>query len=126
MTYAAVWGISAQVEQVPSQKHEAEGNMLLKATYTGLGLYDNFEEALMVAHPMVGERFGEAGGRTYTTLVLGETVLREVRFGIDGYSPLGVDEIPVMFISTVDTDVNCDIEKFFVVAASSITPASYR
>lgn len=127
--YAAMYGIASQVEQISNPDIEKDGDVLLKATYTGMGLYETFEECYELVVPMVADRFGglpAPSGQVTTMVVMGEKSIKEARFGHTDYRPLGQTEIPLMFISVVELDIAQDIEKFFVVAATSIVPGSYE
>lgn len=126
--YAAIYGIASPVEQVPNPEVEKDGNVLLRAVYTGIGLYETFDECYEITVPMVADRFGGSAhsGDVTSTVIMGEKSIKEARFGHTDYRPLGQKEIPLMFISVVELDIAQDIEKFFVVPASSIVPTSYE
>lgn len=112
MPYTAVYGISQEVEKIVNAEIEAKGNTLLKATYTGLGLFETLEEAILMAVPMVKERFG---GETLTTIASIDGKLTEMRFVSNDYAPMGQTEIPLIFISQVELDVSEDVAKYFEV-----------
>ena len=115
MSYTAIYGISAEVEQVPNEAIDAKGNILLKATYTGIGLYETLEEALLVAVSNVIDRF--QGQVTTDISVDAKGEFKEMKFGSTEYAPLGQIEIPLMFVSQIELDVSQDVEKFFEIAA---------
>lgn len=117
MPYSAIYGISAEVEKVENAEIEARGNVLLKVTYTGIGLYESLEETLVIATNETLNRF--EGAVTITTVVDGKGELTEARFGSTAYAPYGQTEIPLMFISQVELDISQDVTKYFEVSKPS-------
>lgn len=116
----SVFAISAPVKKTTAPA--GEGEVVVRAEYTALGLYPSWEDALMVAVPMVEERFsfeGVEGQATIRTLSGGS--LREIALGYTTYAPLGLSEVPLLVIKTHDMDIDLEaMEKFFLVPASSI------
>lgn len=122
MPYSAIYGISAEVVRVPNAEIEARGNILLEATYTGIGMYDNLEEALTLASSEVIDRF--EGKVTHEIIVDAGGVFKEIRLGSTAYAPVGQIEIPLMFVSQVELDISQDIIKYFEVTVPLITATS--
>lgn len=115
MPMVSVFAISAPVER--TDKPAREGNVILKAEYTALGLYQSWEDAIEVAVPMVEERFNDKAYSGYVTIVTkSNNGLKEVGLGYTQYAPLGVTEIPLLVCTTHSMDIDLEsMSKFFEV-----------
>lgn len=124
----SVFAISAPVQQITSESDAADGNVLLKAEYTAMALVGEWSEAVLMVVPEIERRFKDYTKEGRVTIkTISSDKLLEMQFGYENYSPLGVNEIPLMVVKEADYDSSLDaLEKYFRVPASAIVSTSYQ